>query len=74
MTVKKLEEIKKEMDKVQAKIDDYEKATEAELWERDLVVFENAYEKHYESIKKRDESERKAEIKNGKPKGKGKKK
>lgn len=43
MTVERLEEIRKEKQRIQEKIDDYNSASAEELWERDLVNFEKAY-------------------------------
>jgi len=51
MTVKKLGEIKKEIEKIQEKVDDYKSADEAELWERDLQEFEKAYTKFLKTRK-----------------------
>jgi len=46
MTVKKLEEIKKEADIIQSKIDELKTKTAADLWENDLDNFEKAYHKY----------------------------
>jgi DNA topoisomerase-2 len=51
MTQTKLKEIKNELNKIQEKIDDYESVGEAELWERDLKNFEDAYEKFLKTRK-----------------------
>lgn len=73
MTARKLAEIKKELEKIQGLLDDYEASDEATLWERDLQAFEEAHEKHEQTLADRDLHEAKAAKRGGKkskPKGK----
>ena len=51
MTVKRLKEISKEVQKIREKVDDYQNSTEADLWERDLQSFEVAYAKFLKTRK-----------------------
>lgn len=75
MTARKLAEIKKELEKIQGLLDDYEASDEAVLWERDLQAFEEAHEKHEQTLADRDQHEEKQRKrgvggKKSKPKGK----
>jgi hypothetical protein len=75
MTARKLAEIKKELEKIQGLLDDYEASDEATLWERDLQAFEEAHEKHEQTLADRDLHEEKQRKRGGggkksKPKGK----
>lgn len=45
MTVEKLAEIKKEIEKIEEKIEHYQTSSEADIWEEDLQSFEQAYQK-----------------------------
>jgi ubiquinone biosynthesis protein COQ9 len=51
MTVKRLKEINKEVQKIREKVEDYQNSTEADLWERDLQSFEVAYAKFLKTRK-----------------------
>ena len=51
MTVKRLEEIKKEMISLKKKVDELEEKSESDLWLEDLAIFKTAYKKFLKTRK-----------------------
>jgi DNA topoisomerase-2 len=51
MTIKKMEEIKKEMDKLKAKVADMQNKSASDLWKEDLAIFKVAYAKFLKTRK-----------------------
>jgi len=63
MTVRKLEEIKKEVDRIKAKIDELEAKSGKDLWKEDLAAVRVAYEKFLKTRKEEVDSKRKIKMK-----------
>jgi DNA gyrase/topoisomerase IV subunit B len=63
MTVKRLEEIKKDVDNIKAKIDELSSKSAKDLWKEDLAAFRAAYAKFLKTRKEETDSKKKIKMK-----------